>query len=442
MSESGLDLTPYLQAFPQIQATRHVVLERNLLPRVSRVLRDILPGKRWLLVADRTTWGLAGPTISSSLNRDGIETSQYIIAEAKPIASDQAVAALQAQLNSATAIVAIGSGTLNDIAKMAAHQAQIPYAIFATAASMNGYTSAIAALLVDGVKTTQPCSPALACLADLDLLAQAPYRMIAAGLGDLLSKPVSNADWLLAHWLTGATYSTEAATLIAASAQLLDGVADKLPTRDILAIGKLMASLCLSGLAMSVAGSSAPASGGEHLISHYLDMTHYAAGEPNDLHGCQVGVATLATAAIYEKLLALDPATIDITALVNRHLPWQDYESIVRDRFGPLATAVLPHAKAGYPTSDKLRARLGHLQGEWNNLVAQLRPVLRESTAIKTELAAAECPTTFAQIGVAPERARRALAHSKDIRSRYTILHLAAELGLAKKWTAGLPHII
>ncbi|MEE3258799.1 MAG: iron-containing alcohol dehydrogenase, partial [Candidatus Latescibacterota bacterium] len=390
--------------------------------------------------------------VATSLKRVGIEAAQYIMEESRPIASDQAVAALLPHLHTATAIVAIGSGTLNDIAKMAAHQAQLPYAVLATAPSMNGYTSSIAALLADGVKTTQPCNPPLACLADLDLLARAPYRMLAAGLGDLLSKPVSNADWLLARKLNAGTYSTAAADLIKTSADLLDGVAAKLPARDIDAVGKLMASLCLSGLAMNVAGSSAPASGGEHLISHYLDMTHHALGAshgdaapavpPNDLHGCQVGVATLATAALYEKLLAFDPATIDLEALVARHPPWNEYQASVRQRFGPLAEAVLPHAQAGYPTGAKLRIRLTRLQAEWDNLQSELRSTLRGVAAIRSELVAAQCPTTFREIGVTPERAQRAISHSKDIRSRYTILHLAAELGLANEWTAGLSQLI
>ena len=454
MSESGLDLTPYLRSFSQIQTTKHLVLERDLLSRGGDLLREILPGKRWLLVADGTTWPLAGPMVATGLKRAGIEAAQYIVEGSCPIASDRAVADLLPHLHAATAIVAIGSGTVNDIAKMAAHQAQLPYAVLATAPSMNGYTSSIAALLVDGVKTTQPCSPPLACLADLDLLARAPYRMIAAGWGDLLSKPVSNADWLLARKLNDSAYSTAAADLVKASADLLDGVADKLPPRNIDAIGKLMASLCLSGLAMSVAGSSAPASGGEHLISHYLDMTHHALGvskmgasrsdaaPSNDLHGCQVGVATLATAAFYEKLLALDPATIDLATLVDQHPPWDKYQAVVRQRFGPLTAAVLPHAQAGYPTSAELRTRLTRLQAEWDNLQSELRTTLRGVAAIKAELKAAQCPTTFREIGVTPERAQRAISHSKDIRSRYTILHLAAELRLADEWTEDLLHLI
>ena len=114
----------------------------------------------------------------------------------------------------------------------------------------------------------------------------------------------------------------------------------------------------------------------------------------------------------------------------------------MRQRFGPLTAAVLPHAQAGYPTSAELRTRLTRLQAEWDNLQSELRTTLRGVAAIKAELKAAQCPTTFREIGVTPERAQRAISHSKDIRSRYTILHLAAELRLADEWTEDLLHLI
>ena len=440
MDESGLDLSSYLHSYPQIATTKHIVLERQLLARSGEILRAILPGQHWLLVADQTTWPLAGPSVAASAQQSGITTRPHIIESTEPTASNTAVAALHPHLAGTTALVAIGSGTVNDIAKMAAHQAGLPYAVVATAPSMNGYTSSIAALLVDGVKTTQPCTPPVACLGDLEMLAAAPHRMVAAGLGDLLSKPVSNADWLLAHALANGAHSTTAANLIAASADFIAGIAGQLPAPT--AVGKLMASLCLSGLAMSVAGTSAPASGGEHLISHYLDMTHHAFGAPNDLHGCQVGVATLATAALYEKLLALDPQAIDVNDLVAHHPAWSDYEPIVRERFGPLAAAILPHARQGHPTRNALRTRLTRLRETWDELLAVLRPTLRSPEVIRAELLAARCPTTFTAIGIDAERARRAIAHSKDIRPRYTILHLATELGRLEEWTADLRHVI
>lgn len=421
-------LAPYDRQIP----TRCMLVAQAALPKSVATLRDYLPSGRWFLVADGTTWPLAGPALEAQLGAANIDYRAHIFTAA-PLPTLENVDELHAQLKGASAVVAIGAGTINDLAKMAAHRAALPYAIVATAPSMNGYTSAVAALLEEGVKTTRPCAAPIAVIADIDLLAQAPYRMLAAGLGDLLSKPVSQADWLLAHHLTGSPYSQHAAQLIDASADLLDGVPDQLPKPE--AVGHLMGSLLLSGLAMTLAGTSAPSSGGEHLISHYLDMTHYAFGETADLHGCQVGVATLTTAALYEKLLSFDPARIDLEARTAAHSPWPTHQTLIEQRFTTLAHAVLPHAKEKYPTADELRQRLRFLKENWREIIPQITAPLNTPAQIRAQLEAARAPTSFADLSVDPARAHRAVAHSKDIRARYTILHLLAELGLLEEWS-------
>jgi glycerol-1-phosphate dehydrogenase [NAD(P)+] len=208
-----------------------------------------------------------------------------------------------------------------------------------------------------------------------------------------------------------------------------------LPARTPNAVGHLMGSLLLSGLAMTLAGTSAPSSGGEHLISHYLDMTHYAFGDANDLHGCQVGVATLTTAALYEKLSTFDPAAIDIEACTAAHNTWEAHSAVLDQRFTTLASAVKPHAKEKYPTTSQLRQRLNFLKDNWREIIPHITAPLRTTTQIRAQLEAAQAPTTFAAVGATAPRARRAITHSKDIRARYTILHLLAELGLLEEWS-------
>jgi glycerol-1-phosphate dehydrogenase [NAD(P)+] len=300
---------------------------------------------------------------------------------------------------------------------------------------MNGYTSAIAAVLSGGVKTTQPATPTRVVIGDVDVLAAAPARLIQSGIGDLASKPVSNADWIISARLTGSTHSADAERIIEASSRLLEGVAPGLARRDPEAVERLTASLILSGFAMTVAGSSAPASGGEHLVSHYLDMVAIAHGEEHDLHGRQVGVGTLTAAFLYEKLRRIDPTTdIDPEALAERLGPWEEHAALVRKRFGPLADTVLPHAEAGYPDRATLRSRLETLRDEWHGILAELEGTLRSAASIEAELAAAGAPTRFRDLGVSRDRAYESVAWSRDIRSRYTVLDLVWELGYLEEW--------
>ena len=441
MSTIRIDIEPILRPYADELLTRRLVLEQGLLPRTSPFLREILPAGKWLLVADEITWKVAGEAVWTGLVSAGADIERYIVepgpGETTPVADDAKVEALTEFLRRTrfSAAIAVGAGTVNDIVKMATTQADIPFAVVATAPSMNGYTSAIAALLSKGIKITAPCRPAVTCLIDLDVMARAPYRMIASGLGDLMSKPVSNADWRLAYRLLGAEYATRVMDLIDAGGNLLEGVAPRLPGRDVEAIGNLCASLCVSGIAMALAGSSAPSSGGEHLISHYLDMTHFAWDEPHDFHGCQVGVATVTTAALYERLTAMSPDDIDVVARLATHPTWDEYAVQVKQHFGSLADAILPHAEEGYSSPEVLAERLKLLKREWNSILEDAHKTLLPARELMRELESADCPRTFSAIDVTPERARRAVIHSREIRARYTILHLGADLGLLEQWT-------
>ena len=134
--------------------------------------------------------------------------------------------------------------------------------VIATAPSMNGYTSAAAALLSAGVKVTTPARAPIACLFDLDVVAAAPQRMIAAGFGDLLSRAVSMADWRLSHRLLQTPYDQESADLMTAAADLVEEIEAGLRVRAHAAVARLCAALSVSGAAMALAGALDPSGAG------------------------------------------------------------------------------------------------------------------------------------------------------------------------------------
>jgi glycerol-1-phosphate dehydrogenase [NAD(P)+] len=434
----------YLAQYSDQLDTRACLIARDAIEQSYDLLAEHLDDGLWLIAADANTWKAAGPQTEAMLDAAGqswkrFEVPMPVSASGKkgdPVCDDALIDSFQAALRQSGAVsgLAVGAGTINDVVKMGCHNEGMPMAVIGTAPSMNGYNSAIAAVLSGGVKTTGPCTAPRVVIADLDVMAEAPYRMIASGLGDLMSKPVSNSDWRLSARLKGSHHSPEAMEIIEHGARALEGVAEKLPDRDREATRGLLESLMLSGIAMSVAGSSSPASGGEHLISHFIDMEAYAFGKPHDLHGCQVGVGTLTTALLYEKLQALDPASIDIDALVDALPAWEAYEAGLRERFDTLFDAVVKHAKPAYPSPEELRSRLTQLLDQWDTVMDEVRSTLRSEESLEDELRAAEAPVRFSDLGVDKDRAWRAIAHSKDIRNRYTILHLAWELGVLDAW--------
>lgn len=440
-AELNHTLSTLLTEHHQHLDTRAILIGTDAIPAGVALLKTHLPGPNWLVAVDEHTWDVAGSTLAKSLDAHGIAWTRYDVptptGEKFPMCDDAAVDAFERAMRAGefSAGVAVGSGTINDIVKLGAHRAERPMACVATAPSMNGYTSKIAAVLSHGVKTTNPCTAPIVVIADVDVMAQSPARMIASGLGDLISKPVSNADWQLSAQLNGTFHSAQAMEVIEMGAAMLDGVAPGLAVRDRDATAGLVASLMVSGLAMSIAGSSSPASGGEHLISHYIDMTAHAFNQPYDFHGCQVGVGTLTTALFYERLAAMSPQDIDVDACVAALPSWEEHEASIREHFGPLTEAVLKHAKLAFPTPDQLRARLSTLKSDWDDIMPKVKRTLRTQDAIEQELRQGLAPVRFAELSVARDRARGAITRSKDIRNRYTILHLAWELGMLETWT-------
>ncbi len=285
------------------------------------------PGNDAVVVSDDHTFHAAGLAVETALAQAGITTRRIILepraGDDHLVAEDGIITAFETLLAADTngIAIAVGAGTVNDIAKYASFKNQREYIAVPTAASMNGYTSTIAAVLVGGVKRTLPCDQPVAIFADTNILQAAPAHLNQAGFGDLLSKPVSQGDWLLSHLVRDVPYSTRPNDILEELFAELLIQAPAIGRADVHGLSVLMQAILVSGFSMAVAGSSAPASGGEHLVSHYWDMEQLDAGLPLlGLHGTQVGVATRLSAMLFEALLAVDPATIDPAALAARRL--------------------------------------------------------------------------------------------------------------------------
>jgi glycerol-1-phosphate dehydrogenase [NAD(P)+] len=199
-------------------------------------------------------------------------------------------------------IIAIGSGTINDLAKYAAHHAGIPYIIIASAPSMNGYISANASLLHHGHKYSFPATPPLALFADSEVLRHAPHRLIASGIGDVLCRSTVEADMHYACLMQQSDYPVALfATMREKEANLLDALTSANGMITDTLIHHLMACLLYGGQAMNAMGSSAPASQSEHMLVHVLEMlaphitAHY-------FHGELVAAATLYARTLQERI--------------------------------------------------------------------------------------------------------------------------------------------
>lgn len=419
---------------PHALSTQAIVLQAGALEQVASCCQDHLSGNQVLLVADAVTYALAGERVHMHLAQSGYAVKPLVLSahvDDSVVADDDTVASVRTAIGpDIDFLVAVGAGTVNDVAKLASFQTGRPFMVCPTAPSVNGFTSAIAAILSQGVKRTVPAHLPVAVVADLEVLAAAPSSLRRAGLGDMLSKSVSNADWKLAHIIKGGYYCELPGRMVEKAEQACRNNAVAIGHGTPEGVRPLTEALLLSGFSMAVASSSSPASGGEHLLSHYWDMTAHWHGRKAHLHGAQVGVATLVTATLYEKLQHLEPGMID-PAVLRRHYPdWPNLERVLQNVHGPLGDEVVAEAHKKYlPLAQKEREWafiLEHWQAIWH----ELAPMLVHAASLREILLAAGAPTTVRELGISATELRMAFLHAKDIRGRYTVLDFAHDLGV------------
>jgi glycerol-1-phosphate dehydrogenase [NAD(P)+] len=242
--------------------------------------------------------------------------------------------------------------------------------------------------------------------------------MTTAGLGDVLAKNTSTADWRMNHLFFNDFYCEKSAGLIADIEPLYldhpEGIRERKPE----AMKALFEALLLTGVSMTMAETSSPASGGEHLISHSLDMMSSMDGHPHDLHGRQVGVATVMTAELYRRALSVEsPVFHEPVESVDLKF-WGPYGNDVQSYY----TQKLPRIRS---VKDKLATR-----GAWDAFRESLSPMLHPPEKIHGCLQSASAATRAEDIGCARLRLKEAFLHAHEIRSRFTILDLARLLGL------------
>jgi glycerol-1-phosphate dehydrogenase [NAD(P)+] len=407
--------------------TRLAGIEPNVAERIPAVLPSLIPGERILLVADRNTWIAAGERLSEALGashsvevcllRD--DASGHIHASVELV--EEILAAYPDEYDG---LAAVGSGTVNDLTRAVADRRNRPYFVLATAASMNGYTSAIVALLEDGLKTTRSATPPVAVFADPLVLAEAPAELTLAGLGDLVSKPYCGCDWKIASLIKGEYHCEVPDQLLSVPFVQSLEVFPWLANADPEAITQLFRLLLVSGLSMAISGTSSPASGAEHLLSHYWDMMRLHDGEPLNLHGAQVGVGSMIIDRLYGEIFELDFQKAPF-------VPGPGVEAARRDieeRFGTLAPAVWSQWEA------KLAARteldLGRLREQEILIKGEIERTLAIGRMVRSVLTAAGAPTRAEQLGISSAELDAAIRDGRKIRDRYTALDVAAELGI------------
>lgn len=319
---------------------KEVIIKSNALEEVPLVAKKH-GGFNTFLIADKNTFSVAGKKVANLLNSHGIGICNFVFEEDLVEPTDLSLERVLAKYEiESDLVIGVGSGTINDIGKLVAKVKNVRYINVATAPSMDGFVSDTSSMVMKGVKTTVPSSTPTAIVADLDILQDAPKELIQAGFGDIMAKYTSICEWRISNIITGEYYCEEIASLMRLAVRNCVLQTEGLRNRDAKAIQNLMESLILSGIAMSFAGITRPASGIEHYFSHVWDMRALEFGTPKNFHGIQCGIGTLLSLGIYESIKRIQPQGQRALQYVRR-FNFAEWSSFLREFLGEAANGLL-----------------------------------------------------------------------------------------------------
>lgn len=408
---------------------KELILGSGALHRLPELVKQY-GGSKVFALTDCNCWEAAGKRVLSILNGAEIPSSHYVFPQARLEPDEAAVGSAVMHFDTACdLIIGMGSGVINDIGKILSNLTGRPYFIVATAPSMDGYASATSSMARDGLKVSLPSRCPQVILGDLDVLCQAPMKMLQSGLGDMVAKYISICEWRIAHRLVGEAYCEEIAAMVRGAVSACVENASGLAAREPQAVAAVMEGLVVTGIAMSYAGLSRPASGMEHYFSHVWDMRGLEFGTPVETHGIQCAIGTLLSLRVYEKIRTLTPnrekalahaASFDLAA-------WNEQ---LRGFLGKGAQAMIQgEEREGKYDRAKHAARLEKLLDLWPELLTIMQEELPDRAVVEKALRTVGAPITPSAIGLSGEEVVTAFLMTKDIRDKYIGSRLLWDLG-------------
>ena len=407
-----------------------VIIEKGAVRKLPEVLARYQAKKAFVL-ADENTYKAAGEKVCGILEENGIAYSKFVFQGVSPEPDEFAVGSCMMHYDSSCdIIVAVGSGVINDIGKIAANVTGNPYVIVGTAPSMDGYASGTSSMAMDGLKVSLPSACANVIIGDIDILKDAPKRLLQAGLGDMLAKYVSICEWRIANLITGEYYCETIAQMVRTALKKCADNAEGLLKREEEAIKTVFEGLIIGGVAMSYAGVSRPASGVEHYFSHVWDMRALEFGTNMDLHGIQCAIGTLIASRLYEQIKKMTPDREKALAYA-KEFEYSEWSATLKEFLGKSSEAMIALEEKEHKYDAELHAkRLEVILEKWDDILAIMDEELPASVQIEKIMEDIEAPKTPEEIGLGDTSLEVTFKATKDIRDKYVLSRLAWDLGV------------
>jgi len=389
-------------------------------------------GRNAVLVADNITYPLAGELVERLLTQAGYHISLCLLEREGVLEPDEAALGeiLYAMERQTDFLIAVGSGSINDLTRYVAVMTGKPFVSVGTAASMDGYTSVVSPLLNKGLKVHKPGVYPKVLICDLEIMRNAPLPMSISGFGDVLGKYIAIADWRLGRIINDEPYCPVSVDIVSQALQKCVDNMDGIKGQTTEGIQSLIEALILSGLTILMIGNTRPVASMEHNMAHYWEMMQLVRKVTPPSHGTAVGVATGYMIKFFEEFLSRDFAKVDLEKVKQNRLPHEERKKLILEKYGPqFGSAIIKENPEDFLTWEEQERRIKRVIDREAEIRRELEflPTWSQVKAIFERLGA---PLSAADIGLSDSQLYDALAFGKDYRSRYTVAKTADELGI------------
>jgi len=418
----------YNHAMPQMD----IYIREGLIENVADCVAAADLGQRGLIVCDANTYKVAASVVQQKLVEAGFDVKLCMLPGEHVEPTEEMVALIRAQADEAEFLLSVGSGVVTDLTRRSASLMEKPFAVFGTAASMDGYTSITSSMMIGGIKVSKYGTAARLLMFDPVVIATAPLAMQAAGVGDVMAKYNALVDWKLGSAVSGEVFCPLCEQLLLTALERCASSVDEIVRRTTKGAEALIEALIFAGLTVIIVGETRPVASGEHNMAHYWDMAQLAWGGSCPSHGIAVGIGLIYSLLMHDCLRAADLTQVDFAAVEAQRMTKEQRRQWFLDVYpAGVGEDVMKANGDWYLEWPEQKRRIEALQayhGQYKKDCAIL-PDYREVIRI---LARFGVPTSAKKAGIDKARLEKALMCAGDFRKRYSIAEALHELGMLR----------
>ena len=409
-----------------------IYIGQGLIHNIGKYLQARNLGKNIVLVTDNIIYDIAAKSVITILEQAGYHVDLCLLErENQLIPNETALGEVLITLNNSTDfLVGVGSGSITDLTRYAAHLSGKPFVVIGTAPSMDGYTSVVAPLTYGNLKVNKPAGYPQILVCDLDIFSRAPYKMLLSGFGDVIGKYIAKADWILGNIVNDEPICPMCIDMTTWAVQRCMDNVSGIKKRSIEGVRGLIEGLIIAGITILIVGHTRPVASNEHSMAHYWEMMKLLAGEKPPRHGLSVGSATIYALKFFELFFQTDLTKVSIEQAKKANISKEEREELILAKYGSkIGRAIIRDNGDDYLTWSEQERRFNKLVANQDLIRRKLSflPSASEMISIYAEL---DYPWPAEKLGIDDQLLLNSLLYAKEYRSRYTVFKSANEIGI------------